>query len=120
MDLTVFDVFQLSDYEFLELSEGTVRGNIIVNTYSAQGVFKLRNGMNMINNQELRQSTATLHVKPTESFIDSIDVGQGIRCQGQDYRIVGQTGGDNYHNGVREHYTLTLQNTDFSNYTESS
>lgn len=120
MDLTVFDVFDLSDYEFLAVSRGGVYGNVITARHQAQGVFKLRNEQIMVNNQELRQSAATLHVRPDESFITSIDVGQGIHCQGQDYEIIGQTGGDNYHNGVREHYTLTLQNTDYSDYVESS
>lgn len=117
---SVFDIFDLSDYQFLEVTEGGVYGNVITATHSAQGVFKLRNEMVQSNNQELRQSAATLHVRPDEPFISSIAVGQGIRCQGQDYRIIGQTGGDNYDNGVREHYTLTLQNTDYSEYTEGS
>lgn len=117
---TVFDVFEQTDYQFLEISRGGVYGNVIEAVHNARGVFKLRNEMVASNNQELRQSAATLHVKPDESFLDSIDVGQGIRCQGQDYEIIGQTGGDNYDNGVREHYRLTLQNTDYSDYAESS
>lgn len=117
---TVFDVFDLSDYEFLEISRGGVYGNRITATHDAQGVFKLRNEMVQVNNQELRQSAATLHVRPDETFISAIAVGQGIRCQGQDYEIIGQTGGDNYDNGVREHYILTLQATDYSDFTEGS
>lgn len=120
MDLTVFDVFDLKDYTFLTVSIGGVYGNVITGSYQAKGVFKLRNDMVQINNQELRQSAATLHVKPTESFISSIAVGHGITVEGQDYEIIGQTGGDNYDNGVREHYTLTLQNTDYSDFTDGS
>lgn len=120
MDLTVFDVFDLSEYEFLTVQRGGVYGNVITGSFTAQGVFKLRNEMVMVNNQELRQSAATLHVRPDESFISSIAVGQGIRCQGQDYEIIGQTGGRNYDNGVLEHYTLTLQNTDYSDFEETS
>lgn len=111
---TVFDVFDLSDYQFLEISRGGVYGNRITATHNASGVFKLRNEMVQVNNQELRQSAATLHVRPDEPFISNIAVGQGIRCQGQDYEIIGQTGGDNFDNGTREHYTLTLQVTDYS------
>lgn len=117
---SVFDVFDLSEYQFLEVSRGGVYGNQITATHNATGVFKLRNEMVQSNNQELHQSAATLHVRSDEPFISSIAVGQGIRCQGQDYEIIGQTGGDNYDNGMREHYTLTLQNTDYSDYTETS
>lgn len=117
---TVFDVFDEVPYTFLVVSRGGVYGNRITAQHNATGVFKLRNEMVQVNNQELRQSAATLHIHPDEPFLNSIDVGQGIRCQGQDYEIIGQTGGDNYDTGVREHYTLTLQNTDYSDYTEGS
>lgn len=120
MDVTVFDVFDLTDYEFLSISEGTVTGNFITDRYPAQGVFKLRNEMIMVNNQELRQSAATLHVRPDETFISNIAVGQGITVEGQDYRIIGQTGGKNYADGQLEHYTLSLQNADYSDFTEGS
>ena len=120
MDVTVFDMFDLSDYNYLAISRGGVYGNVITASTSAQGVFKLRNQQVMVNNQELRQSAATLHIRPDEVFANGNMVGNGIRCQGQDYEIIGQTGGDNYDNGVREHYTLTLQNADFSEYEETS
>jgi hypothetical protein len=114
----VFDNFELTPYTFLEVTRGGVYGNRITATHSAEGVFKLRSEMVMVNNQEVRRSAATLHVKPDESFISSIAVGQGIRVEGQDYEIIGQTGGKNYEDGELEHYTLTLQNTDYSEYTE--
>lgn len=117
---TVFDVFVEVPYQFLEVVEGTVVGNRITATHDAFGVFKLRNDMVQVNNQELRQSAATLHVHPDESFIDALAVGQGIRVEGQDYRIIGQTAGKNFDNGELEHYTLTLQSTDYSDYTEGS
>lgn len=117
---TVFDVFEEVPYQFLEISRGGVYGNRITATHDATGVFKLRNEMVQVGNQELRQSAATLHVRPDEPFISAIAVGQGIRCQGQDYEIIGQTAGYNYDNGILEHYTLTLQNTDYSDYTEGS
>lgn len=117
---TVFDVFEQVPYQFLEISRGGVYGNRITATHNANGVFKLRNEMVQVNNQEVRQSAATLHIHPDELFLSSIDVGQGIRCQGQDYEIIGQTAGDNYDTGEREHYRLTLQNTDYSEYAEGS
>lgn len=120
MDLTVFDLFDLTDYEFLSIERGTVTGNVITGTYQAQGVFKLRNDQVMVNNQELKQSASTLHIYPTETFASSNMVGQGVRVQGQDYEIVGQTDGMNYDSGVLEHYRLTLQNSDYSDLEETS
>lgn len=117
---TVFDVFEEVAYTFLEVSRGGVYGNVILNSTSATGVFKLRNEMVQVNNQELRQSSATLHIRPTESFATNNMVGHGIRVEGQDYEIIGQTGGRNFATGETEHYTLTLQNTDYSEYTEES
>ena len=117
---TVFDVFDEVPYQFLEVSRGGVYGNQITATYNATGVFKLRNAMVQQQNQELHQSAATLHVHPDETFISSSVVGQGIRVDGQDYEIIGQTDGRNFDTGETEHYTLTLQNTDYSDYTETS
>lgn len=122
MDIDVFDAFpeRLTAYQFLSISRGGVYGNVITASYNAEGVFKLRNEQIMVNNQELKQSAATLHIRPSETFASNDMVGQGIRVEGQDYEIIGQTGGDNYASGEREHYRLTLQNSDYSDFTESS
>lgn len=117
--MDVFDVFTLTPYTFLQVSRGGVYGNTIVNSVNSEGVFKLRNEMVQVNNQELRQSAATLHVRPTESFMTNKVVGHGIRALGQDYEIIGQTGGMNYDTGEMEHYTLTLQVSDYSDYGSS-
>lgn len=124
---TVFDVFEETPYEFLVVSRGGVYGNRITDTYDAEGVYKRRNDMVQVNNQELRQSAATLHVHPDEPFIADITVdgkilfvGNGIRVDGVDYEIIGDTGGFNFDAGEMEHYTLTLQNTDYSDFTEES
>jgi len=124
---TVFDVFEQVSYQFLEVSRGGVYGNRITATHDAMGVFKLRNSMVQQQNQELRQSAAALHIHPDESFIADITtagkiqfVGNGVRVAGVDYEIIGNTGGDNYDDGEREHYTLTLQNADYSDYEEES
>ena len=116
---TVFDVFDLSPYTFLEISRGTVAGDMITSQTQADGVFKLRTGFVSADNQETRQSDATLHIKPSESFLAINDgnlVGHGIRVQGKDYEITGITGGDNYDNGIREHYRATLGATDYSDF----
>lgn len=113
---TVFDVFEQQPYTFLTVSRGGVYGNSITSETEAWGVFKLRNEQVMVNNQELRQSAATLHIHPDETFANSNLVGQGITVEGQDYEIIGQTGGRNYDTGVLEHYRLTLQNADYSEY----
>lgn len=124
---TVFDYFQESLYEFLEISRGGVYGNRITAVHDASGVFKLRSNIVQSNNQELHQSSSTLHIHPDEPFIADITVdgkthfvGHGIRIDGVDYEIVGGTAGRNYDNGELEHYTLTLQNADYSAYTEGS
>lgn len=92
--LEVFDVFDLSDYTFLQISRNSITGNRITATYSAQGVFKQRSGLVRGANSENVEQGATLHIRPTEPFV---------------------TAPSN-----REHLTLTLQPTDWSDYAESS
>lgn len=116
--MDVFDVFELQDYTFLRISRGGVAGSTIVSQTAAKGVLKLRSGMVAVTNQETRQSDATLHVRPTESFAGGNLVGHGIRCQGKDYQVIGQTDGRNYETGELEHIRLTLGAADFSSYGE--
>lgn len=113
---TVFDIFESVPYSYLEISRGGVYGNRILSQTPATGVFKLRNEQVIVNNQELRQSAATLHIRPSEAFANADMVGQGIMVNGKDYEIIGQTGGFNYDTGELEHYRLTLQDTDYSEY----
>lgn len=124
MDVTVFDVSDLTPYVFLYIERGTVAGDVIKGTVDSQeGVFKERSGMIAGSDQEVRESTSTLHVKPTESFAIGLNgdlEGHGIRILGKDYEIKGKTGGKNYHSGVLEHYRLTLKASDFSDYGEQS
>lgn len=93
--LEVFDVFDLSDYTFLQISRGGITGNTIVDTTEAQGVFKLRSGLIRGDNAENVEQGATLHIRPSEPFVEA-------------------------HTANREHYTLTLNPTDWSDYEESS
>lgn len=110
---TVFDHFEVTPYEFLSIKRGTVLGNVIEESFEATGVFKLRNGIISVTNQESHQSDATLHIRPSESFATTDMVGQGIRKDGIDYEIVGQTGGFNFDTNELEHYRVTLQRADF-------
>lgn len=120
--MDVFSVFTSTPYTFLKVSRGGVYGNVIQSQTTAQGIFKLRDGMEATQTSENRQSTATLHIRPTEAFISDVGnelVGHGIRKDGKDYEILGVTGGMNYHNGSMEHYTLTLDRTDYAEYAGS-
>jgi hemin uptake protein HemP len=110
--MNVFDAFTTSTYTYLVISRGGVAGNVIESEIEAEGVFKLRSGMNVSSDQETKSSDATLHIKPDESFTP--EVGNGIRHDGQEYEIVGVTGGVNYDTGETEHYRATLQATEFS------
>lgn len=90
---TVFEVFDTTVYTYLQISRGGVAGNTITAQYAADGVFKLRTGMIRGQNAENVEEGATLHVRPTESFLSDVP-------------------------GNREHYRLTLVATDFSDYVE--
>lgn len=122
MSIGVFDVFDLTDYTFLQISRGGVAGNTVLSSTLAEGVFKLRSSMVRGENSETKESNATLHVRPDEPFLavnDTNLVGHGVQVNGKDYEIIGQTGGMNYHDGVMEHYTATLQESDFSDFGSS-
>ena len=123
MDVEIFDVFDLSDYTFLQLARGGITGNTIVSSYQASGVYKLRSDLVRGDNSETKDSNATLHIRSTESFLEPLAnnlVGHGVLVYDKEYEIIGQTGGKNFHNGVMEHYTATLQETSFADYAELS
>lgn len=92
--LEVFDVFDLSDYTFYQLERNSVTGNRIVKAYEATGVFKLRSGLVRSESSENTEQGATLHIRPTEPFVEPLGTN-------------------------REHYTLTLVPTDFSDWSSS-
>lgn len=91
----IFDVFDLSDYTYLEISRGGITGNTITASYNAEGVFKLRTGLVRGENSENVEQGATLHIRPTESFLSNVPSN-------------------------REHYTLTLVATDWSDFKEQN
>ena len=115
--MDVFDIFNTVSYDFLEISRGNIYGNQIVNRITAEGIFKLRSGITSTTREEYRQSTATLHIKPTESFLTTFNkqlVGHGIEIGFDYYEIVGITEGIDFVTGKVNHYTLTLQSADFA------
>jgi hypothetical protein len=109
MDL--FSLFTATSYTFLELSQGT-GGNSVVKETAATGVIKYRDGMVQTANTESVQSDATIHIRPDEPFISEVGgqlIGHGIRADGEDYRIVGATTGQDYDLGVTQFYRCTLK-----------
>lgn len=110
--MTVFDLFPLTDYEYLEVDRGGVYGNKVADKRSLLGVFKLRSGRTM-GSQEVSTSEATLHVQPSDFPTDHDFVGDGVRVRGVDYQIVGVTEGFNFETNEVEHYRLTLERADY-------
>ncbi len=109
----LFERFANTPYTFLEISGGTISGNMVVSERELSGVFKLRDSENQQNSIENRLSTATLHVKQSD-FADGFKfVGHGVRVSCVDYRIVSATEGKNFRTGEISHYTLTLQKASF-------
>lgn len=117
MDVEVFDVFDLTDYTFLQISRGGVAGNSVVESFPATGVFKLRSSLVRNQSSENQESNTTLHIRSTESFLEAIGnnlIGHGVIVGDISYAIIDQTGGKNFHDGVMEHYTATLQEEEFN------
>ena len=119
--MTVFEAFEQIPYDFLEISSGDVYGNTILSTINGlYGVFKLRSGMTSSNNQEVRQSASTLHahIEDYEDVVMGDIVGNGVRVDGVNYRIMGVTLGTNFDTGINEHYTFTLERAEFTDGSE--
>lgn len=126
--MDVFQTFINTSYRFLELSSGGILGNTVKSQQDAIGVFKERNGMNQAENMETVSSDATLHIRPDEAFLSLVGgntVGHGVRVEknnasAQNYRIIGQVEGYNFHTGVLEFYRLTLKSESLAEYDGSS
>lgn len=69
---SVFDVFDTIDYLYLEINRGSVAGNEIAAIHQANGIFKLRGGIIRGQNAENSEQSATLHMRPTESFLVNV------------------------------------------------
>lgn len=109
--LDIFSTFKTTPYTFNLLGQGGIYGNTTITSHEADGVFKLRRGVSNTALGENPTSTATLHIKPTEGFLDGLTTieGHGVTIGNNEYRIVGVTEGMNYSTNVLEHITLTLQ-----------
>ncbi len=121
--MDVFQAFVTTTYNFLIVDAGTEEGDIAILQPTSTGIFKHRDGMVAAGNQEVRTSATSLKVRPSEDFIEEVGgnmVGHGIRVDDQDYRVLGQTKGMNYHTGVLEHYRLTLEKHDYADVTEAT
>lgn len=113
---TVFDVFRETKYDYLEIKQSAIAGDIIVGERALRGIFKDRAGEVQNGNMESVNSTSTLHIHPSD-FPDadcSSLIGNGIRHHGIEYAITGATAGMNYETGGLEHYRLTLQKAKFT------
>lgn len=120
---SVFDVFDEVEYQYLAITRGGVYGNVITNTYNAVGVADIDGGMVTSNNQETHQSDSLLYIYPEESFLPTNPkqlIGNGVRIDGNDYEIIGFGTGKNQDTGEIEHYELTLQAADYSEYADGS
>lgn len=113
--LDIFSSFKTVPYTFSALGQGGIYGNSVIQSFNAEGVFKLRRGITDTSYGETPTSTATLHIKPSETFVSTYKPleGHGITVNGNTYRIVGYTEGYNFDSNVLEHITLTLQVEDF-------
>lgn len=113
-----FDAFPeaIITCEFLQLAQGGARGNSIIATTSFGGILKERKGMSTNQNMELKESTSTLHIRPDEPFLATVQgdmVGHGIRATKNGstvtYRIVGQPEGYDFNAGINEFFWVTLK-----------
>lgn len=109
--MDIFTTFKTQPYTFLALGQGGIYGNSILQEYETDGVFKLRRGVSKTALGDNPTSTATLHIRPTEGFLDAHKPleGHGIKVGDDQYRIVGVTEGMNYETNVLEHITVTLE-----------
>lgn len=109
--LDIFTTFRTTPYEFVVFNQTSIYGNKAATTYEAEGVFKLRRGLSSTSIGENPNSTATLHIKPSEAFRSGRKtlIGNGIKVNNLTYRIVGETEGFNFTTNELEHITLTLQ-----------
>lgn len=109
--LDVFTTFKTTPYTFLAYGQGGIYGNTTLQEYEADGIFKLRRGVSKTTLGENPNSTATLHIKPSEGFLEAHRPleGHGIKVGDDEYRIMGVTEGFNYDTNELEHIVVTLQ-----------
>lgn len=108
-----FNLFTTTSYTFQQLESG-IAGNSVTAEWEATGVLKHRDGMVQTANSEAYDSSATLHVRPSEPFIATLGghmklVGQGVQAGDDTYRITGVREGKDFDTGVVEFYLCTLK-----------
>lgn len=108
MTPTLFDVFPQIAMEYQTVKSG-IYGRTVESTKAIRGIFKQRDGQVSFGNAEVATSSATAHVHPEDFEDGEILTGNGLRVNGVDYQIIGQTVGRNFETGVDEHITLTLE-----------
>lgn len=113
--MDVFTLFTTDNYTFLQLESGS-GGNRIVKETTANGVVKLRDGMVQVDNVETKDSDASVHIRPSESFLSEVDgqlVGHGLRLskngQTDDYRIIRQVEGFDFDKNILEFIRVDLK-----------
>lgn len=93
-DVTKFDVFDTTPYTYLVISD-TVEGKGVVDSYEAEGIFDMNSGMIRGENAENIEQGSVLDIRPDEPFLKGVPAN-------------------------REHYTVTLIETEWSYNGESS
>lgn len=113
--MDVFSAFTTDNYTFLQLDSGA-GGNKIVKETTANGVVKLRDGMAQVDNVETKNSDASVHIRPGETFLAEVNnslVGHGIRLtkNGETYdcRIIRAVEGFDFDNGTLEFIRVDLK-----------
>lgn len=113
--MDVFTLFTTDNYTFLQLDSGS-GGNKIVKETLANGVVKLRDGMVQVDNVETKDSDASVHIRPSESFLADVGsqlVGHGMRIskngETDDYRIIRQVEGFDFDNGTLDFIRVDLK-----------
>lgn len=113
--MTIFDLFTPTNYTFLQLESG-IGGNRVVSETETTGIVKLRDGMIQVDNMETREATSTIHVRPNEPFLTTLNgnlVGHGVRCEKNGteavYRIESQVEGFDFDLDSLEFYVITLK-----------
>ena len=116
--MSVFTTFSSAPhaYTFLEI-ERTSQGETVKESYTANGIFKLRDGMVENDSIESETADATLRIRPDETFASLNMVGHGIQMgrggDTQDYRILSQVEGYDYDLNRVDFYKVELKREEF-------
>lgn len=111
--MDIFDLFETTSYTFLRL-QPVAGGNKVVSEVVTTGIVKHRDGMVQEGGREAYTAQTTLKIRPEEPFIEAVGghqklVGHGIRLDGTDYRIDGETVARDYDTGSIDFYRVTLK-----------